>query len=212
MASSTISLIQGIDKDVDMVAVQDDGAPIDLTDAAILQVVRNADNEIVLQRSSVDTTQIVVLDGPGGRYRLHYRASDTTALALASYLHDVKATLADGTSVSLVDPSFFVVSLGGVTTTPTPAFSNNVPLDHNFDLPDNLRYMDAGGNPINDAQVRVYLRSDYDAKRLDSPVGVTLTRADGRWVNPVLVVPGFDYVVRFEAPFRFGPDIATITV
>ena len=102
--------------------------------------------------------------------------------------------------------------MGGITETPAPVFTNTVPVDHNYDLSDSLRYMDAGGNPIADAQVRVYRKSDYDAGNLTTPVGATMTRADGRWANPVLVIPGYEYVVRLEAPNRFGPDTVTITV
>ena len=94
---------------------------------------------------------------------------------------------------------------------PPPIFTNTVSIDHSYGLSDALRYMDAGGNPIADAQIRVYLKSDYDARRLEAPVGTTVTTAHGRWQNPILVRTGYNYVVRFEAPNRFGPDVVTIT-
>ena len=213
MPSFTISLTQGVDADVDLVAVQDDGTPIDLTNATITSIVKDGLGTTVISKSSTDPKQLQVTDAENGRYRLHFKALDTQTLPLATYIHSVKATLATGAVVALLDPSFLILSQGGVTTPPSPPiFTNTVSVDHNFGLPDALRYMDSGGNPINDAQVRVYLKSDYDAGNLSAPAGVSLTGADGRWTNPVLVTPGFSYVVRFEAPYRFGPDTVTITV
>ncbi len=206
MSSVTVKLIQGVDKDVDLLAVQDDGTPIDLTSATLIETIRNGDGDVVLTKNPRITDPI------NGRYTLSFKAIDTARLQLGTYLHDVKASWPPSTTLSIIDPSFFVVTLGGVTSTPPPAFSNTVSIDQNWELSDSLRYMDAGGNPIDAAQIRVYLKSDYDAGNLAAPVGSTLTTADGRWKDPVLVIPGYTYVVRFEAPNRFGPDTATITV
>ncbi len=94
---------------------------------------------------------------------------------------------------------------------PAPAFTNTVKIDHNYGLSDALRYVTPGGSPICDAQVRVYKKEDYDAGRLDQAVGTTLTRQDGRWCNPILVNPGYTYVIVFQKPNAYGPDRVEVT-
>ena len=91
-------------------------------------------------------------------------------------------------------------------------FEQSVALNHHHGLPDNLRYVTAGGTPIRDAQVRIYFKSDYDAQQLRAPVGVTTTDPSGRWKDPIFVQPGFTYVVQFFKPNDFGPDTATIVI
>lgn len=90
------------------------------------------------------------------------------------------------------------------------SFDNTIAIDQNYGSLDALRYMTPGGSCIDGAQIRVYLKSDYDARKLNCPVGITITKADGRWKDPVLVVPGFTYTVRFEKPNYFGPDTVDI--
>jgi hypothetical protein len=96
--------------------------------------------------------------------------------------------------------------LGGSATPTPPPFDNTVKIDENFRLPNDLAYVSPAGSPIENAQVRVYLKSDYDAGKLDAPIGFTTTNAFGGWVNPILVKPGFTYVARFETPKEWGPN------
>jgi hypothetical protein len=91
-------------------------------------------------------------------------------------------------------------------TEPPPPFTNTVKIDHNYNLSDALRYMTPGGSPICDAQIRVYKKEDYDAGLLDQAIGATLTRPDGRWLNPILVNPGYTYAIVFQKPNEYGPD------
>lgn len=100
----------------------------------------------------------------------------------------------------------------GVMAEPPPTFTNTVKLDHNYNLSDALRYVTPGGSGIGEAQVRVYKKEDFDAGRLDAPVGITMTKADGRWVMPVLVNPGYTYTVQFYKPNEYGPDKIEVTV
>lgn len=99
-----------------------------------------------------------------------------------------------------------------VTEVEPPEFDHVVSINHNFLLSGDLAYKTAGGSPIAGAQVRVYQKSVYDTGNLGSPIGVTTTNANGEWTQPVLVPPGFEYVVRFEKPNEYGPDVVVITV
>lgn len=132
--------------------------------------------------------------------------SDTVPLAIQTYFYRLRVVLADGTTSDAIPWTPIDVVLGGSADVPAPPFDNTVKLDHNYQLPDDLTYVTSGGSPIGSAQIRVFFKSDYDVGNLSSPVGVTMTDAGGRWINPILVTPGFSYVVRFEKPGEFGPD------
>lgn len=211
LQSFQINRQRGVDQVVDLALVVSDGTPVDITGADVVETVRNGAGETVLQKTAA-AGQIRLTDPVNGRYRIRFDANDVDALVDGTYIHDVLITLVSGVKISAVPPSFFLVSSGGVTAPTLPQVDNRVTLNHDFDVSDSLRYMDAGGNPIADANVYVYRQADYAAGILTTPVGVTVTKADGRWREPIRVQPGFDYVVRFEAPMRFGPDVVTITV
>lgn len=81
-----------------------------------------------------------------------------------------------------------------------------------FDGLDNLQYLDAAGDPIVGADIRVYTKLDFDSNNLDTPVGVSVTDQSGRWVNPVPVNTGDTYVVQFFKAYVAGPDEQEVIV
>lgn len=147
----------------------------------------------------------------GSQMQVTFDGAATGVLAVGPYLYQAQLILADATVLPVADWSPLDLVLGGSATPAPPSFEATVKLDHDFPLSGDLAYRTSGGSPIPDAQVRVYLKSQYDAGNLSTPAGVTTTDADGKWVQPVLVAPGFEYVVRFEKPYEFGPDVKTVT-
>ena len=212
LATFQITLIQGTDETKNFAAANADGSPINLCLAKVTQTVRNADGDAVLTKTSINPTQIKITDGDRGRYSIFYRPIDTLELPLGSYKHEVRAVLKSGDVVALIPVTFFEITLGGVTANTPPVLSNTVVLDHNFGYRDSFSYLTPGGSPIEDAQIRVYYKADYDSKKFDSPLGTTSTRVDGRWKDPILVFPGFEYVIQFLKTNQFGPDTAVVTV
>lgn len=97
------------------------------------------------------------------------------------------------------------------SVTPAP-FPNTITLSEHYDVENNLQYEDPDGVPIQDAQVRVYKKTDYDLGNLTSVVGVTTTDANGNWTNPVIVEAGFTYTIQFYKPGSFGPDAQEVVV
>lgn len=170
---------------------------------------------VFTMRVTAEGADVLVYDGAisllESTLEITIAAADTTPLALGPYLYQVITTLTDGTVLETAEWSPIDIVLGGSATPTPPTFDNTIKLDHDFPLDGDLAYKTAGGSPIPDAQVRVYYKSHYDAGDLASPVGVTTTDADGKWTQPVLVVPGYDYVVRFEKPYEYGPDVKTVT-
>lgn len=90
-----------------------------------------------------------------------------------------------------------------------------VAIDHDYDGTDSLRYVDANGDPIADADVLVYRAADFTAvqtlPRDDKIVAATTTGADGRWTSALNVDPG-EYALVFRKTGSFGPDVTALTV
>lgn len=85
-------------------------------------------------------------------------------------------------------------------------------VDHNYGGVDLLRYTTAGGTPIPNAQIKIFRQVDYSVGRNDLAIASSETDPDGRWVVPVFLEPGMNYVVYFFKSGLYGPDITIITV
>lgn len=97
------------------------------------------------------------------------------------------------------------------STTPPP-FDNTVILDEDYGGENELQLTDLNGDPIENAQVRVYKKIDYDLENYEAAVGVTTTDAAGGWVNPIMVEAGFTYTIHFFKPNAYGPATVEIIV
>lgn len=213
--TNNISFTRGATESFEIGIVDENGeylSPHRLKGATAQFILKTAPDTILVILS-FDTTDPVHLELKAhcSKLRLSFLPADTSGLALAVYTYKVGVTLADGTPYDVIEWSIFDINLGGISEPPPPVFNNTVKVDHNWQLPDNLRYVTPGGTPIADAQIRIYYKSDYDAGRLEHPIGITQTNCHGRWAEPLLVLPGYDYTIRFEAANRFGPDVVTIT-
>jgi hypothetical protein len=81
-----------------------------------------------------------------------------------------------------------------------------------FDGLDNLQFLAENGDPIEGADIRVYTKLDFDSNNLDTPIGVSVTDHNGRWVNPVPVNTGDTYTVQFFKPYQYGPVSQEVVV
>jgi hypothetical protein len=89
---------------------------------------------------------------------------------------------------------------------------NTVMVNHDTNLPDNYRYIKPNGEPVNNAQVVIYIKSDYLQDEFTNPIGTTVTLPDGRWADPIPVQAGDTYVVKLHAPGVAGPDFVDLVV
>jgi len=215
MASARITLVQGTSRDflIDLTDDQGQAIPEELLVGAVGEFfLRVLPTDIANLLYFNTTTDLLKLAFVCSSLKLSFDSADSATLPIATDAWQLVVTLANGDRLVAIEWSPFDITLGGVTAPVAPVFTNTIKIDHNYGLSDNYRYMTAGGSPIENAQVRVYYQSDYDAGNLASPVGITMTKADGRWANSILVVPGYSYVLNFAKPNEFGPDVATIVV
>jgi hypothetical protein len=89
----------------------------------------------------------------------------------------------------------------------------SVSVDHDYGSTDALAYKTSGGVGINNASVRAYLTTDYDAGNRSSAYvkGTTTTDVNGRWETPLLLDPGA-YTLEFCLQGYYGPDTQEVTV
>ncbi len=83
----------------------------------------------------------------------------------------------------------------------------DISVDHDTGGTDNLAYKTAAGAGIDNAIVRAYLTTDYDAgSRTEAFVkGTTTTTTTGRWSNTMRLDAG-DYTFEFSKQGAYGPD------
>lgn len=140
---------------------------------------------------------------------LTFLAADTASTTPGPYYWQVELTLAGGEVFAVVPWDVLDLDVGGSASQTPPVFNNTVAITSDFVQDGSLTYVTAGGSPIAGAQVRVYNKADYDAGLLDKAVGITTTDDRGRMTQPVLVTPGYMYLVRFDKPYEYGPDLVT---
>ena len=89
---------------------------------------------------------------------------------------------------------------------------NTVQVNHDVLEFDNLRYLAPNGEPIEDAQVYLFKKSDYSADNFDNALGRTTTRADGRWTEAIPAQAGDTYTVVLYKESEYGPNTIDIAI
>ena len=89
---------------------------------------------------------------------------------------------------------------------------NTVMVNHDIQEFDNLRYLAPNGDPIADAEVYVFKKSEYTSDQFDNALGRTLTRHDGRWQDAIPVQAGDTYTVVLFKQGLYGPDVIDIAI
>jgi len=210
--SNRINLIRGTTKALAIDLVDENGEAIALSrlagaTAQFLMRVAPDDGINVLQFVTTTTPDSLSFEIDEAVLNLNFAPTDTSALALGLYFYQVEVTLTDGGVLDVIPWDLLDLNLGGAAAETPPVFTNTVTISADYPLSGDMTYTTPGGSPIVNAQVRVYYKSDYDAGRLSSPIGITMTNEYGKWRQPILVLPGFTYVARLEKPYEFGPDI-----
>lgn len=89
----------------------------------------------------------------------------------------------------------------------------SVAVDHNYPVDGALCYTTTEGVGIDNATVRVFLASDYNANRRSNEfvVATTFTVVGGTWQMQLMLDPA-EYVVQFNKQGAFGPNAVNLTV
>jgi len=96
--------------------------------------------------------------------------------------------------------------LSPVSTGGEGAGTGPIAINQNTGGTDNLRYIDSAGNGVEDADVLVYLATDWPTQPTRVQAAAT-TGPDGRWLSPAFVQSG-TYVAVFSKIGADGPDVS----
>jgi hypothetical protein len=81
-----------------------------------------------------------------------------------------------------------------------------IAINQNTGGTDNLRYVDSSGNGVGDADVLIYLATDWPSQPTRVQASIK-TGPDGRWLSPAFVQSG-TYVAVFSKIGADGPDVS----
>lgn len=87
----------------------------------------------------------------------------------------------------------------------------SVTVDHNYPHAGDLRVVNSSGEPVEGAEIRIFLLSEFLAGRTSTWVGMTTTDINGEWVDPVVLDDGQTWVVHIQKPTMYGPAHVEIT-
>jgi hypothetical protein len=96
--------------------------------------------------------------------------------------------------------------LSPVSTAGPGSGNGPIAINQNTGGTDNLRYVDSTGNGVEDANVMIYLATDWPTQPTRVQANAT-TGADGRWLSPAFVQSG-TYVAVFAKIGADGPDVS----
>jgi hypothetical protein len=153
-------------------------------------------------------TPISIIDVPPGRQTtimvarpVPIRAQDQISLRIVGLAGDTsvntQATLRDSTPAKAGD----FIGTGSVE------------VDQDYGGTEELAYKTDEGIGVDNAQLRIYLQTDYDQGLTDSShiVAATLTDVNGHWVKPLMLDPE-TYVLYAYKQGYYGPDTKVFTV
>ncbi len=86
-------------------------------------------------------------------------------------------------------------------------------VNHNYGGTDALSYKTSGGSGIDNANIYVFIKTDYDSNNTGNAfiVAKTTTNVAGQWVSNLMLDPTVYTLVYFKQGY-FGPDLKILTV
>ncbi len=197
-----------------------------------LQSARDKQTDIETDTGQIGTAGAGLTDlggmSTGMKAEAQVEAND--ALVAINLDHLMKAPVASGTDMTTEVPDGTVLShvltktgdtstyddnvhsLEGIATAMVSSGTGEFTVNHDKPTTDSLTYETAGAG-IDNAVVRAFLTSDYDANnRADSDAkGITTTDTNGNWVKDIMLDEG-SYTIEFFKQGIIGPDTQEITV
>lgn len=132
----------------------------------------------------------------------------TTDSLADDFVGGIKFSTTGGTFLAFID-----VNLAPTVAIDALTGDGSVQVDHNYGGPDALAYRTNSGLGIDNATVRVFLKTDFDAGNvtLRYRIAETTTDINGRWVNPLYLDPSV-YTLVFFKQQAYGPDNVVVVV
>jgi len=76
----------------------------------------------------------------------------------------------------------------------------SVKVDHNYPNPGDMLAEDEDGNKLQYVSIKIFALADFEAGDTDSWESETETDVNGKWIDPVYLAEGEDWVIEFSRP------------
>jgi len=189
-------------------------------DGILTHVEGEGNHYYALRSANMTDAEVGVMLGrlieEAGYPRLPPTAEENAAAArveLATELAYLDAAISDVPTVEEIQASAeAAIAAAGLSS--SSSGDGDTSVDHDTGGTDALAYKTAGGSGIDNATIKAFLKSDYDADlRVDSYMKArTVTNSYGRWTNPMMLDAGETYTLVFYKAGVCGPDTTEITV
>ena len=92
--------------------------------------------------------------------------------------------------------------------------SGDTAVNHNTGGVDNIRFLDGSGVPIDNVEIKAYLKTDFDAGNTGDVYikGSSRTRVDGRWEWAINLDSGFTYTIMGYKQGAFSAVTKEVTI
>lgn len=84
-------------------------------------------------------------------------------------------------------------------------------VNHDYPNTNDMLVVDETNTPIEAANIRVYAQTAFDAGDIDTWEAATTTDQEGKWVDPIVLEDGRNWVVHFQKESMYGPVHVEIT-
>jgi len=84
-------------------------------------------------------------------------------------------------------------------------------VNHDFPNLNDMLVVDETNAPIEAAEIRVYDQTAFDAGVIDTWEAATTSDQEGKWVDPIILEDGRNWVVHFQKESAYGPVHVEIT-
>lgn len=84
-------------------------------------------------------------------------------------------------------------------------------VNHNFPNTNDMLVVDEANTPIEAADIRVYDQTAFDAGVVDTWEAMTTTDQEGKWVDPIVLEDGRNWIVQIQKESMYGPVHVEIT-
>lgn len=84
-------------------------------------------------------------------------------------------------------------------------------VNHDFPNINDMLVVSETNTPIEAADIRIYDQTAFDAGVIDVWEAATTSDQDGKWVDPIILEDGRNWVVHFQKESVYGPVHVEIT-
>jgi len=71
-------------------------------------------------------------------------------------------------------------------------------IDQNYPTPNFLLAEDEDSNPLQAVRIKIFDKTEFDDGNIHTWEAETITNIDGKWIDPVYLSEGYEWVVEFS--------------